>query len=67
MIVKKDYAGEYIVTLSNGKKFAVSKDGGSEYLWNVREWDSERNCPEYCKAPYGCYQTKKEALKQIQC
>ena len=66
MTVKKQYAGEYIVILNNGKRFGVSKDGGTEYPWNIREWDKERNCPEYCKAPYGSYETKKEALQQLQ-
>ena len=65
MKVKREYAGEYVVTLNDGRKFGLSKDGGAEYPWNIHEWDNKRDCPDYCKAPYGSYETKREALEQL--
>ena len=65
MRVKREYAGEYIVTLKDGRKFGLSKDGGTEYKWNIHEWDNKRNSPDWCKAPYGSYETKKEAIEQL--
>lgn len=67
MKVKREYAGEYIVTLEDGRKFGLSKDGGTEYPWNIHEWNNNRNIPDCCKAPYGSFETKKEAIEQLAC
>ncbi len=65
MKVKREYAGEYVVTLTDGRKFGLFKDGGTYCPWNVYEWDYNKNQPDYCKENYGYYETKKEALVQL--
>lgn len=64
MISHKFYAG-YVITLTDSSKFAVCKDGGNEYPWNVYEWDDARNDADWCSAIWGAYKTKREAIDQL--